>query len=284
MTTDNNKERMETIYQYLWSPRAAELLAQLDQSLNPRSSEMLYAVARGLGINRNYTVLDAGSGLGIYSCGLASKFGCHVVGIDLAENNLEMAHVMAREEKVDKLVTFQQGNIQSLPFDDATFDLVWCRDMLVHVRDLQQAFSEFARVLKPDGTVLIHTTFATDLMEPEEYCARVLAALYEAGLRHHANGGMLINYRQLPEAVWAISEYFGVSCTQAEKETMMGITKRHPALTFQDDSGWKHEKANERILKAADRWLYPLYENLESARIANRRSEYRLQSGFSQHT
>ena len=128
---------------------------------------------------------------------------------------------------------------------------------------------------------------AIPLMEPEEYCARVLAALCEAGLRHHPNGGMLINYSQLPEAVWAISEYFGLSCTQAEKEIMMSITKRHSknaALPLQDDSGWKHEKANERILKAADRWLYPLYENLESARIANRRLEYRLQSGFSQHT
>ena len=168
MTTDNHKERMETIYQYLWSPAAAELLARLDHSLNPRSSEMLYGVARGPGLNRNYTVLDAGSGLGIYSCGLASKFGCHVVGIDIAENNLEMARARAKDEKVDKFVTFQQGNIQSLPFDDAIFDLVWCRDMLVHVRNLQQAFSEFARMLKPNGTVLIHTTFATNLMEPQE--------------------------------------------------------------------------------------------------------------------
>src|SRR5437868_9016418 len=159
---------METIYQYLWSPAATELLARLDHSLNPRSPEMLYTVARGPGINRNCTVLDAGSGLGIYSCGLASKFGCHVVGMDIAENNLELARARAKDEKVDKFVTFQQGNIQSLPFDDATFDLVWCRDMLVHVRNLQQAFSEFARVLKPNGTVLIHTTFATNLMEPQE--------------------------------------------------------------------------------------------------------------------
>jgi ubiquinone/menaquinone biosynthesis C-methylase UbiE len=168
MIPDNNQQRMENIYEQMWSPRAAELLALLDKSLHPRSTEMLYAVAKGLGINAGYAVLDAGSGLGIYSCGLASKFGCHVVGIEIAENNLEMARTRAKEEKVDKLVTFQQGNISSLPFDDASFDLVWCRDMLVHVRDLQQAFSEFARVLKPDGAALIHTTFATALMEPKE--------------------------------------------------------------------------------------------------------------------
>ena len=168
MTTDNNRERMETIYRHLWSPGAAQLLAQLDKSLNPRSSEMLYAIVKELGINRGHTVLDAGSGLGIYSCGLVSKFGCRVVGIDIAENNLEMARARAREERVDKFVAFQQGNIQSLPFDDAAFDLVWCRDMLVHVRDLHQAFSEFARVLKPNGKVVIHTTFATNLMEHKE--------------------------------------------------------------------------------------------------------------------
>src|SRR6202158_2254362 len=101
MTTDN-KERMETIYRHLWSPGATELLAQLDKSLNPRASEMLYAIVKGLGINRSHTVLDTGSGLGIYSCGLASMFGCHVVGIDIAENNLEMACARAKEERVDK--------------------------------------------------------------------------------------------------------------------------------------------------------------------------------------
>src|SRR5207244_6295806 len=112
------KERMETIDRHLWSPAAAEMLAQLDKSLNPRSSEMLYAIVKGLGINRSHTVLDAGSGLGIYSCGLASKFGCHVVGIDIAENNLEMARARATEDRVDKLANFQQGNRQSLPTYD----------------------------------------------------------------------------------------------------------------------------------------------------------------------
>src|SRR2546430_14702596 len=113
MTTDN-RERMETIYRHLWSPTATELLAQLDKSLNPRSSEVLYAIVKGLGINRSHTVLDAGSGLGIYSCALASKFGCPLVGIAIAENNLEMARARAKAERVDKLVTFQQGNIQYL--------------------------------------------------------------------------------------------------------------------------------------------------------------------------
>ena len=35
-------------------------------------------------------------------------------------------------------------------------------------------------------------------IEPEEYCARVLAALCQAAVEYHANGGLLVNYRQLP--------------------------------------------------------------------------------------
>src|SRR3989442_13162026 len=142
MTPDNNKERMETIYRHLWSHRNAELLAQLDQSLNPRSPEMLYAVAAGLGINASYTVLDAGSGLGIYSCGLASRFGCRVIGLDIAKNNLEQARANAREEGLTKRVTFQLGKVQSLPYDDTVFDVLCCRDILVRVRYLRQAFTE----------------------------------------------------------------------------------------------------------------------------------------------
>lgn len=168
MALSDDRERLETIYKYMWSARSAELLAWLDQNLSPRSSSMLYDVVGEFGINARSRVLDAGCGLGTYSCGLAARYDCAVVGLDLAEINLKLARARTRKEELSDLVTYQQGDIQEMPFDDAMFDLVWCRDMLVHVQRLGRAFAECARVLKPNGAMIVHTTFATDLLEPKE--------------------------------------------------------------------------------------------------------------------
>jgi SAM-dependent methyltransferase len=44
-----------------------------------------------------------------------------------------------------------QGNLQQLPFDDASFDVVMCNWVLYHVPDLDRALREIARVLAPAG-------------------------------------------------------------------------------------------------------------------------------------
>jgi len=109
-------------------------------------------------------------------------------------------------------------------------------------------------------------------MEPEEYCARVLAAICQAGLEHHANDGLLINYDQLPDAVWtSISKFFGLNFTEAEMQIIKDVAEldaKNAALVFQNDSAKKQEKATERIREAANRWLYPLYEELEGRRVS----------------
>jgi hypothetical protein len=107
-------------------------------------------------------------------------------------------------------------------------------------------------------------------VEPEEYCARVLAAICRAGLQFHANGGLLINYRQLPEVTWgSISEFFGVSWTEAELEMMNTAARRNsksPHAAFTEDSNKKQQRASERIRAAAHKWVLPVYEELEAAR------------------
>jgi hypothetical protein len=107
-------------------------------------------------------------------------------------------------------------------------------------------------------------------MEAEEYCARVLAAICGAGLQHQAGGGMLINYRELPEGIWtSISEHFGVAWANAEKETMKLATNVHAKnLSLLDgrDSIRKQGHASERIREATAKWLLPVYERLEAAR------------------
>lgn len=50
-----------------------------------------------------------------------------------------------------------QGDVQTLPFDDASFDRVVARHMLYHVPDIPLALGEFRRVLKPGGSLLVTT-------------------------------------------------------------------------------------------------------------------------------
>ena len=52
----------------------------------------------------------------------------------------------------------------------------------------------------------------------EDYYARILAKVCEPIVRHLSDGGLLVNYRQLPEAVWtAILPHFGVACSEDER-------------------------------------------------------------------
>ena len=54
---------------------------------------------------------------------------------------------------------------------DGSVDVVWCRDVLEVIPDLQAGLAEVARVLKPGGTAVIYTVFATSRLEPREAAA-----------------------------------------------------------------------------------------------------------------
>jgi SAM-dependent methyltransferase len=54
---------------------------------------------------------------------------------------------------------------------DGSVDVVWCRDVLEIIPDLQAGLSEVARVLKPGGSAVIYTVFATPRLEPREAAA-----------------------------------------------------------------------------------------------------------------
>lgn len=74
---------------------------------------------------------------------------------------------LAREVAADG-VEFILGSAEAIPAPDAWADLVWCRDVLVHVADLNAAYWEFRRVLRPGGKVLVYQMFATERLEPAE--------------------------------------------------------------------------------------------------------------------
>ena len=59
-------------------------------------------------------------------------------------------------------ITLHQGVMHEMPYPDAYFDFVWCRDVLEQVDDLAGALREVVRVMKPGRRLLVYTTVATD--------------------------------------------------------------------------------------------------------------------------
>lgn len=99
-------------------------------------------------------VLDLGSGTG-YPALLAAQTvgpGGSILGIDLAEQMLDAARRKASFLKLSN-VSFQTGDVTTLPFENASFDAVISRFCLMFLPDIPKAIAEIARVLKP-GTWL----------------------------------------------------------------------------------------------------------------------------------
>jgi SAM-dependent methyltransferase len=94
-------------------------------------------------------VLDAGCGSGKYSAGAESNArGYKVAGLDnfesVRQNSILDYHVC--------------GNVNDLPFGDASFDLVYGRWLVEHLENPRMALREFHRVLKPGGGLALFTT------------------------------------------------------------------------------------------------------------------------------
>lgn len=103
-------------------------------------------------------VLDLGCGVG-YGAKFLARQAKHVVAADVDEYPLRYGEMTYPDEKVQRVhiapVTAEQG----LPFDDGCFDAVVCFEVIEHVpvEQMEPFFAEIARVMKPDGSLILST-------------------------------------------------------------------------------------------------------------------------------
>lgn len=153
----------------------------LDESLDPRGPEQLYEIVDALGVPGAAQVLDLGCGRGSHAVELARRFGATVLGVDpdravLTEARDRLEAASRTEPGLSGRVRFTRGSAEAVPAEDAAVDLVWCRDVLCLVPDVERAYRECARVLRPSGHAVVYQMFATDRLEPRE-AAELFAAL-----------------------------------------------------------------------------------------------------------
>lgn len=175
--------------------------ALLDESLHPRGPEMLFDIAAEFGVASSEVVLDAGCRDGRHVVELARRFACRTIGVDLIAANLQRAERVLREagEDLASRCALVQGDLQRLPFADATFDFVWNRDVMVHVPDLTAGLRECRRVSKPGARMLLFQMFATSWLSDGD-AARLWPPL--AAVAHNTDPAYFENC--VADAGWSV--------------------------------------------------------------------------------
>ncbi len=145
----------------------------LDQTLEPRGPELLYDLVADLPPEHRTSILDLGCGGGRHSIELAKRFAATVKGVDpdpgrLAEASRALAEACRERPGLSDRVRFVAGSAQDVPVEDNTVDIVWCRDVLCLVEDLERAYAECRRVLRNGGRVIVYQMFATNRLEARE--------------------------------------------------------------------------------------------------------------------
>jgi len=96
-------------------------------------------------------LLDVASGSGTSALLAAREFEASVTGIDYGERAVAGATAAAKEEPLQRQVTFAQGDAEALAFPEDSFDAVLCECSLCTFPNQERAVAEIARVLRPGG-------------------------------------------------------------------------------------------------------------------------------------
>jgi SAM-dependent methyltransferase len=130
----------------LWGSRAQDWANLNEVSLRPVYETVLTRLSVGKGTR----YLDVGCGSGL-AAQLAANRGAEVHGIDAAEALLAIAR--SRSPNGD----FRHGDLESLPYVDASFDAVTGFNSFQYAANPEIALREAKRVCKPDGAIVIVT-------------------------------------------------------------------------------------------------------------------------------
>jgi SAM-dependent methyltransferase len=128
----------------LWGGRARDW-AELGE---PTCRSLFDAMLEAANVGPGMKFLDMGCGAG-GACVRASARGAEVSGFDASANLLEIA----RERLPD--AEFRQGDIEQLPYEDGTFDVVFAANSVQYADDQERAVREALRVKLPEGVLVI---------------------------------------------------------------------------------------------------------------------------------
>lgn len=147
-----------------------------------RSNYFRDMVSEKVNINKVKKVLDAGSGIGIYTFWLSKKFNKSVVdGWEIDKNKLSFSKGFAKELKIEN-TNFTYDDVTKPSFKNRNkYDLIVNIDVLEHIDDYKDVLKSFHRLLAKDGYLFIHT--------PQKNQKRIFKSLENWNHESHVHEG-----------------------------------------------------------------------------------------------
>lgn len=159
----HNLDRLNRVY----GPTTWNVYAQLDVSLDPASPDSLFDLA-GEFLAAGDVVLDVGCRDAMQLIELVQRFDVDGAGVEPVQIHIERAQAAVEAAELAERITLHHGVMHELSYPDDYFDLVWCRDVLEQVDDLDGALTEVVRVMKRQARLVVYTTVATELMADQD--------------------------------------------------------------------------------------------------------------------
>lgn len=133
-----------------------------DEIVAEKDEAKLGLMAKRLEISPGSTILDVGTGTGVFTPFLLSKIGRggKIIALDLAEEMLRQA----RNKSFAGEVHYLKADVANIPLSDEVFDSVVCYSSFPHFQDKLRALGEINRVTRPGGLLFIcHTSSRVDI-------------------------------------------------------------------------------------------------------------------------
>jgi demethylmenaquinone methyltransferase/2-methoxy-6-polyprenyl-1,4-benzoquinol methylase len=115
-------------------------------------------VVKIVGKNNPKQILDIATGTGDLALMMASLNPERIVGLDISSGMLEVGKRKIKKAKLSNKIEMIVGDSEGMPFKDSTFDAITVSFGVRNFANLDKGIKEIARVLKPDGVLVILET------------------------------------------------------------------------------------------------------------------------------
>lgn len=149
-------------------------------------------------------ILDVATGTGDLAIAAAKAMKARIVGVDIAEQMLEVGRKKISAQQLDSVISLRSGDSEHLPFEDNSFDAVMCAYGVRNFEHLEKGISDMQRVLRPGGKIVI-----LEFSHPKRFPVKQLYQFYFRYILPLFGKMVSKNsraYTYLPESVMAFPE------------------------------------------------------------------------------